>query len=406
LQVGTGIVMAMHYVPSPGEAHASVSYFIGEVLGGRFVRSVHYWSANALIIVLVLHLLRVYLHAAYKPPRELTWMAGLLLFTLVLGFAFTGDLLRWDQKGYWMTVIGVHIAGSTPLIGPWLATLLMGGDHIGALTLPRFYALHILVLPGVACALLGLHLYLVWRKGPAPPGRAVGESGTPASTFHPHQLLRDSTMMIAAFAIIAVLALWRTAPLEVIADPTSTAYTPRPPWFLLSIFFLLQYAHGFWQPFVSVILPGLFIGFLMLLPFLDRNPERRLRKRPVAAIAAPVILTGIVGLTYLGSRVEYPDAVDAAAPPVSAQAAEAARALMKANGCVFCHTMNGGPSPVGPDLQAVGLRRSLAYIKGHIRNAPKDTPGTKMPLFSGLTDAQIDTIANYLLSLRTQAGKP
>jgi len=465
LQTGTGIVMAMHYVPAPGDAHASVLYFTSEVLGGRFVRSLHYWSANALIIVLVLHLLRVFLHGAYKPPRELTWIAGVLLFTLVLGFAFTGDLLRWDQKGYWMTVIGVHIAGSTPLIGPYLQTLLMGGDHIGALTLPSFYALHILVLPAAAFALLGLHLFLVWRKGPAPPGRAVGEAGVPASTFHPYQLLRDSTMMIAAFAIVAALAIWRPAPLEAIADPSSIAYTPRPPWFLLSIFWMLQFAQGFWQPFVSVILPGLFVGFLVLLPFLDRNPERRLRKRPFAAVAAPAVFLVVGGLTYLGSRVEHPGAVDAApathsltdieqrgkrlvrqldclqchafggiggtagpdlaqgtpthdaqwqlahfrtpgaalgdtraatrevwqadgdairsylarlsgggAPAVSVGAAEQAKALMRANGCLACHTTTGGPSPVGPDLQGVGLRRSLAYIKGHIRNAKKDTP--------------------------------
>jgi len=495
LQAGTGIVMAMHYVPSPAEAHDSVAYFIGEVLGGQFVRSVHYWSANALIIVLVLHLLRVFLHGAYKPPRELTWMAGVLLFTLVLGFAFTGDLLRWDQKGYWMTVIGVHVAGSTPLIGKYLQTLLMG-DHIGALTLPRFYALHILVLPAAAFALMGLHVFLVWRKGPAPPGRAVGESGTPASTFHPYQLLRDSTMMIAAFGIVAALAIWRAAPLEAVADPTSTAYTPRPPWFLDSIFFMLQYAHGFWQPFVSVILPGLFIGFLLLLPFLDRNPERRLRKRPVAALAAPVIVIVVAGMTYLGSQVKHAGAVDVApatatlttdeqrgqrlikqleclqchalggvggsagpdlarakpmhdpqwqlehfknpgaalggtqvaahevwqadgdairaylarlsggAAAVSISAAEQAKALMRANGCVNCHTMNGGPSPVGPDLQAVGLRRTLAYIKGHIRNAKKDTHDTQMPPFPLLTDQQIDTVANYLMSLRTQAVKP
>ena len=172
IQAVTGALLAMNYVPSPEHAYSSVGYIQDQVLLGRFVRGLHHWGATFMVVFVSLHLLRVFFMGSYKYPREATWMVGVFLFLLVMGFSFTGYLLPWDQKSYWATMVGTNIAGQAPILGPYIAKILRGGDEMRAVTLTRFYAIHTLVLPGLILAGIAVHLFLVvWHGISEPPER-------------------------------------------------------------------------------------------------------------------------------------------------------------------------------------------------------------------------------------------
>ena len=170
-QIVTGILLTLYYVPTPDHAYDSVQYITHEVAFGWLIRGLHHWGASAMVIFVVLHLLRVYFLGAYKFPREVTWITGLLLLLVVLGFGFTGYLLPWDQRAYWATVVGTRIAELTPGAGPLLLRVMRGGDELSAVTLARFFGVHVWVLPASLMLLIGMHLYLVIRIGITAPPR-------------------------------------------------------------------------------------------------------------------------------------------------------------------------------------------------------------------------------------------
>jgi len=173
VQVATGALLAMNYVPSPDHAYDSVRYIGTNVMFGGFIRGLHHWGASFMVVLTVLHMLRVYFMGAYKYPREGTWLVGVALLLVVIGFGFTGYLLPWDQKAYWATAVGTNIAGQTPVVGSMVSKILKGGAEMGAPTLTRFYALHVLVLPAIVLILMGLHLFLVvWHGISQPPERS------------------------------------------------------------------------------------------------------------------------------------------------------------------------------------------------------------------------------------------
>lgn len=166
----TGIFLMMNYSPSPDHAYESVQYIVNEVPFGTLIRSMHSWASSAMVVLVGLHTLRVFFMAAYKYPRELTWLVGVLLFILVMGAAFTGYLLPWDQRAYWATNVGIGIAGQAPLVGPLIQKILIGGTEIGALTLTRFFTFHIGVIPTLIILLIGIHIFMVAKQGiSAPP---------------------------------------------------------------------------------------------------------------------------------------------------------------------------------------------------------------------------------------------
>jgi len=170
VQVLTGVILAMYYKPDPASAYPSVVNITENLTLGWLVRGMHKWGASVFIILLFLHMGRVFLFGAYKYPRELNWLIGVILLTMALGEGLTGYLLPWDQTAYWASVVGINLNGTAPFLGPWLAQFLRGGQEIGGETLTRFYSLHMLVIPGGLFALIGLHLYLVVRLGiTAPP---------------------------------------------------------------------------------------------------------------------------------------------------------------------------------------------------------------------------------------------
>ncbi len=169
VQLGTGVILAMYYKPDPNEAYSSIQHIQHDVWLGWLVRGMHRWGASCFIILMFFHMARVFLFGAYKYPRELNWIVGVLLVPVALLEGFSGYLLPFDQTAYWATVVGININGTAPILGPFLAQFLQGGASIGSDTLSRFYSLHMLLLPGAILGLIGLHLYLVVRLGVSSP---------------------------------------------------------------------------------------------------------------------------------------------------------------------------------------------------------------------------------------------
>ncbi len=314
LQAITGAFLAMSYSPSPDHAHNAVTYITEEVPFGSFVRGLHHWGASAMVIIVFLHILRVVLYGSYKAPRELTWVVGVFLFLVTLGFGFTGYLLPWDEKAYWATVVGVEIAGTAPVLGEVVAKVLRGGSEIGAVTLSRFYALHTIWLPWLAFGLVGAHLFLV---------RYYGSSGLPKNTpeemktgkpFFPDQVFEDVVGMFILFVVLACAALFAEVPLEKVADPTNANYDPRPEWYFLFLFQLLKYFQGPFEIVGTFVIPTVGMLLLLFLPFLDRSERKVLWKRPIAMAVTSVCVIAIVGLTILGATAPRLDTQEAEPP--------------------------------------------------------------------------------------------
>lgn len=169
VQAVTGIMLAFYYKPTPHEAYESIQYIMTQVRFGAVVRGIHHWAANGMIITCVLHMLRVFITGAYKPPREMNWVVGVLLLLVTLAFGFTGYLLIWDQRAFWATTVGSEMAGTIPIVGEIVLLLLRGGWTVTGATLSRFYAIHMLVLPAAIGGLMGLHFLMVRRQGIARP---------------------------------------------------------------------------------------------------------------------------------------------------------------------------------------------------------------------------------------------
>ncbi len=165
LQVVTGILLTIYYVPTPDHAYDSVVYISTQVPAGWLIRGLHHWGASAMVVVTVLHMLRVIFYGAYKYPREVTWFTGVFLLLVVIGFGFTGYLLPWDQKAYWATTVGTQIAGVAPVVGEWVLRIMRGGEELSAVTLARFFGTHVWVLPSTLFILILIHLFLVIRNG-------------------------------------------------------------------------------------------------------------------------------------------------------------------------------------------------------------------------------------------------
>jgi len=165
MQGVTGIFLTMYYVPTPDHAYDSIQYIMNEVAFGWLIRGIHHWGASLMVLIVFCHMLRTFYFAAYKYPRELTWMTGVVLFLVTLGMGFTGYLLPWNQRAYWATTVGTEIAGTVPFVGDFLNNVLRGGSDLSALTLSRFFSAHIWFLPAVLGAIIGVHIYMVIRLG-------------------------------------------------------------------------------------------------------------------------------------------------------------------------------------------------------------------------------------------------
>ena len=316
-QVITGVFLALYYVPSADRAHTTVAYITKQVAGGSFLRGVHVYGSSAMVIVLLLHLTQVYLYGSYKGRRELLWLSGCILFALVLGMAFTGYLLPWDQKAYFATAIGTNIVSEIPMVGESLKKLLRGGTDMGTLTVSRFFVLHVFFIPALIFAIVAAHVFLFRRASPAGPvSEDPFEPKLPTERFYPRQVLMDigfTTLLIIALALLAYLV---PASLGPVADPSNTLYLPRPEWYYLPLFQWLKYWHGPAAIIGILVIPSIIIALLIALPFFDRGTERRPWKRPIAVGSFVLVLFSLVGL---GVRSRYLDEDD---PATSSQLAK------------------------------------------------------------------------------------
>jgi ubiquinol-cytochrome c reductase cytochrome b subunit len=395
IQVFTGVLLAFNYAPTPGEAYHSLNYIMREVAGGRMVRGLHHWGSSLMIGAVVLHMIQVFLYGAYRKPREATWMVGVTLFLITLGFGLTGYLLPWDNRAYWGTVVTTQIAGQAPLAGGYIRKLLGATDGVGAVTFAHFYALHTTLLPILAFLLVALHVSLVKRHGVAP----APFDDRPKRKFFPEQVFKDACAIFAVFAVLFFLAAVAGAPLERLADPTDTTYIPRPEWYFLFLFETLKSLRGTAERIGSVLLPTLAVGLLFAVPFLDRSRLRPVSERMFAigtvalSLIAGVSLTVAAVVTAPRSAGPDPEALSSATSAIVSGAR-----IFAANGCGNCHSINGVGGTLAPSLNGVSQRHSREWIAQHLRDPKSQTPGTIMPPFN-FSAQDRDLLIAYLSSL-------
>jgi ubiquinol-cytochrome c reductase cytochrome b subunit len=313
LQLVTGILLALVYVPSAGEAWSSLQVLNHDVTLGWFIRALHGWGSNFMVAIVLIHMVQVFLFGAYKFPRELTWIVGVFLLLMTLGMAFSGQVLRFDQDAYWGLGIGASIASRVPVVGPLLVKAMLGGPIIAGATLSRFFALHVFVIPGMLIGFVCLHLLMVLKLGinewPM-PGRLVRRA-TYANEYHeltkkegapfvPYAVWKD--LFFAAFILLAVAACAvYFGPFGPTGrpDPTIIQTAPRPDYFFLWLYALLSLLPPSLETPALLIGPVLVIVVLLLLPFLSGEGEKSWRRRPIAVLTVLLIAVTLGTFTHL-----------------------------------------------------------------------------------------------------------
>jgi len=395
VQFVTGIVLTMYYVPTPTHAYDSVRFINTGLTFGRVLRGLHFFGASFIVIAAVMHLLRVLFFGAYKSPREVTWMTGIVLLLLVLAFGLTGYLLPWDQRAYWATVVTVNIARSTPLVGNYIASVMRGGPVIGALTLSRWYSVHVILLPVGVMLFVVIHLYLMRRHGIA--GHFRPRPG-PSSPFYPVHAVKDTLVIAGVFALLFWCAVHFGASLERMADPSDATYVPRPEWYFLGLFQLLKYFPGKLEPVGAIGVPTLIIGLLILLPFLDRKPERNPGARPRVSAIVTLIVISVATLTWLGFR-DKPRAIDQAWGPRAVAGADVATSAK----CTTCHVDGGAAAVLKPGRH---FERADDWIMAHVADPEVIAPGVRPAPPDGLKQLDQRAVVAYVQKLRAGIGPP
>jgi ubiquinol-cytochrome c reductase cytochrome b subunit len=367
IQSLTGILLALNYAPTAGDAYTSVTYIVREVAGGRMIHGLHHWGASLMIVVVFLHMAQVFIFGAYKRPREATWIAGVVLLLLTLSFGLTGYLLPWDNKAYWGTMVTTKIMVGLPVVGRILTRLAGAANGLGAVTVSRFYALHTLLLPAGTAALIIIHVYLVRRHGITPS--QFREERT--QTFYPKQLFRDLCAVFIAFLCLFLAACFLDAPLERIADPTDTTYLPRPEWYFLFLFQLLKVFPGRFELIGTLVLPSLAILVLVLLPFLHTTQAKILKGRIQSVSAVALVFSIWLGLT---SAAGWSPPRPSGSTVVSAQATEWARippdviagsGYFRSLRCDSCHDVIVGTPKPGPTLGLGEIQHPREWMVQH-----------------------------------------
>ncbi len=302
-QTVTGILLLMYYRPTPDEAHASIQFITGEAKFGWLYRQVHAWGATLMIASVLFHMIRTYFMGAYKKPRELTWVTGVLLFIGTIGFGFTGYLLPWNQVAFWATTVGTDSASKVPYIGDWLQYFLRGGDAVGAETLSRFFVVHVIILPWILLGTVAVHLFLMRLNNLATMERVGEEKPTPRECgipFFPVHVAKEAVVMVLLVAVLVTLSV--VSPWE-IGEPANPLMTPphiKPEWYFLPSYQLLKYFEGSSGALLGILACSVPFALLIFWPFLDRGKERHPRKRPLAVSVGILGLTAAVFLGYLG----------------------------------------------------------------------------------------------------------
>jgi len=305
VQVVTGILLLLYYRPSAENAFESVQFIMAEVRFGWLIRSIHSWSANVLIAVLFIHLFSVYFLRAYRRPRELTWITGVLLFFVILAFGFSGYLLPWNTVAFFATKVGTEVAGVVPVAGRFMVRFLRGGDEVTGASLTRFFGFHVAILPAVVTLIVGIHLLLVQRHGMSIP-LSTKDHNLKSMKFIPNFLLRDLMGWLIALGALAALAALFPWELGVKADPFAPAPAGiRPEWYFMFMFQTLKMVPAKIGPLEGEVVAVTFFGFagllLLVVPFLDRGAGRGEANRLLTFVGWTAVVY-IVVMTLLGYR--------------------------------------------------------------------------------------------------------
>lgn len=432
IQIVTGIFLTFYYSPSATTAWESTKFIYDKVLLGQFVLSLHYWGASAMIVLVTIHLLQTLVWGAYKKPREMQWIVGVLLFFCVLAMGLTGYLLPWDLDAYFATQVSVNIAGTVPVIGTAIANFLQDGSTMGTLTIGRFYGLHIWLTPILMLLLVGLHLTIFRHNGAAGP--PVDEKPKKVGQFFPDQIFMDTVVAFIMFGIIALLAHYSPAPLLAKADPNNSTFVPTPAWYFYSLYGILNASPPSMELVATVVVPGLAVLVLLALPWLDRNKSRRWNTRWLLFGITAFVMANIIYMSWFGAKVigerqaasgfadltpvEGPGAVPSTPAPAGGAAAvtNTAGEQVFSQNCASCHGAQGGGTPnVAPALA------NNPYVKGdakaviltvtdgmHGEQAMGQSYGAmQMPAWkSQLTPAQIADVVSYIRGAWSNGASP
>jgi len=402
LQVITGIGLSLLYQPSSQEAYRSLQYITHQAALGSLLRGIHYFGASGMIVLVGIHMTRVYIIASYKYPREMSWISGVFLLIFTIAMGFTGQLLRWDSNGVWSSVVAAEQLGRTPVIGTWLARLVLGGKTIGVQTLSRFYAFHVLILPALIFIFVGFHLYLVIRNGISEPPKAgrllkpqtyrkwyqdlLEKNGKP---FWPYAAWRD--ILFAALVVLLIIGLAFTfGPPELTQppDPSRLYTTPEPDWYLLPVFALYALMPPAIESYAIIIGPLLIITVLLVLPFVSNKGERSPVRRPWAVFGVICVLTFVLSLLSIGLKSPWsPNFKTRPIGPAYSHADNPkitfGAVLFYKKGCQYCHSVHGQGGDNGPDLSIIGRTWNIEQLQVQIVNGSKD-----MPAYGGMLSQQ------------------
>jgi ubiquinol-cytochrome c reductase cytochrome b subunit len=424
LQIVTGTLLALVYVPSAADAWNSLQALNHDVALGWYLRAMHGWGSMFMVVVVLAHMVQVFLFGAYKFPRELTWLVGVVLLAATLAMAFTGQILRFDQDAYWGLGIGASIASRTPFIGGGLVELLLGGPIIAGQTLSRFFTLHVFVVPGTLLALVGVHLLLVLNLGinewPM-PGRRVRRDtylkeytrlthgdGVP---FVPDAAWRD--MVFSAGVVLAVMtcaAMFGPFGPTGMPDPTLIETVPRPDPAFLWVFAVLSLLPPSFETPAVLFGPVAAIVALLLVPFLAGVGEKSWRRRPVAVLTVIVLAIVLGSLTWLGATAPWSPVMNAwsgepvpplllkGQPPLVRQGA----VVFQAKQCRNCHALEGTGGRRGPGLDDVATQLTGDQLIRQVLQG-----GGNMPAYGGsLRPAEVRALVAFLQTLAPAGERP
>jgi ubiquinol-cytochrome c reductase cytochrome b subunit len=424
LQLVTGILLALIYVPSAAEAWTSLQALNHDVTLGWFIRALHGWGSNFMVAIVLIHMVQVFLFGAYKFPRELTWIVGVFLLLMTLGMAFSGQVLRFDQDAYWGLGIGASIASRVPLLGPAAVKLMLGGPIIAGATLSRFFALHVFVIPGLLIGFVCLHLLMVLKLGinewPM-PGRLVRKA-TYETEYHqlttkngapfvPYAVWKDLFFVALILLAVAACAVY-FGPFGPTGrpDPTIIQTSPKPDYFFLWLYALLSLLPPSVETPALLVGPVVVILALIVLPFLAGEGEKSWLRRPIAVLTILLVAISLGTLTHLSGYTPWSPHMNAwSGDPVPPQFLQRTTALQRQGALVFqvkqcrnCHSLGDHGGQRGPALDSVAVRLTQDQLVRQVIQG-----GGNMPAYGkNLSAAETTALVSFLETLHPAGQAP
>lgn len=424
IQIVTGICLALVYVPSASEAYTSLEYLNYQQQFGWFLRAMHNWGSNFMVAIMLLHLAQVFLFGAFKYPREMTWISGVVLLLSTLGMAFTGQVLRFDQDAYWGLGIGAAMAGRAPLIGPAIVHMMLGGPIIAGETLSRFFTLHVFVIPGTIIAIVSLHLRLVLTKGineyPV-PGKPVeketyaeeyeAELKKEGVPFFPKAISKDLIFSaIVMLGIVFCAAYFGPEGPRGIADPTQINTAPKPDFFFLWLYAVLSLLPDYMETVLILTVPVIVVAILFAVPFISNTGEKSPRRRPVAVLSVILIFTILGAFNYLGTFAPWSPKMDAwtsAPTPVkylegSSPLERQGAVVFHAKQCINCHSIGSEGGLRGPALDGVAARLTPDQLTRQVIQGSGNMPAYG----KNLNPSEVTALIAFMRKLHAQTEAP